>query len=65
MFWEADECARCLRDGRKESATLPWSESVVIMEVMEQALRQGGVEYPEVITTDVYDAQSPLNTGKR
>jgi len=65
MFWEADECARCLRDGRKESETLPWEESVVIMEVMEQALRQGGVEYPELITTDVYDPQSPLNTGKR
>ncbi|KAL2128257.1 hypothetical protein VTI74DRAFT_9445 [Chaetomium olivicolor] len=65
MFWEADECARCLRDGRKESQTLPWSESVVIMEVMEEALRQGGVEYPELISTDVYDAQSPLNTGKR
>ncbi|KAK4454988.1 hypothetical protein QBC34DRAFT_104987 [Podospora aff. communis PSN243] len=65
MFWEADECARCLRDGKKESETLPWSESIVIMEVMEEALRQGGVEYPELIATDVFDAQSPLNTGKR
>lgn len=65
MFWEADECARCLRDGRSESATLPWSESVVMMEVMEEALRQGGVVYPDQISTDVFDAQSPLNTGKR
>lgn len=65
MFWEADECARCLRDGRKESKSLPWTESIVIMEVMEETLRQGGVVYPDVITTDVYDAQSPLNTGKR
>ena len=65
MFWEADECARCLRDGLTESKGLPWSESVVIMEVMEEALRQGGVVYPEAITSDVYDAQSPLNTGKR
>lgn len=64
MFWEADECARCLRDGRLESATLPWDESVVMMEVMEEALRQGGVVYPELITTDVYDPDSPLNTGK-
>ncbi|TPX11018.1 uncharacterized protein E0L32_008055 [Thyridium curvatum] len=64
MFWEADEAARCLRDGRLESATLPLDESVVIMEVMEEALRQGGVEYPELITTDVFDPQSPLNTGK-
>ncbi|KAK1754563.1 hypothetical protein QBC47DRAFT_384287 [Echria macrotheca] len=65
MFWEADECARCLRDGKRESDTLPWSESIVIMEVMEEALKQGGVQYPELITTDVFDAQSPLNTGKR
>ncbi|KAK4146519.1 uncharacterized protein C8A04DRAFT_9808 [Dichotomopilus funicola] len=65
MFWEADECARCLRDGQKESKSLPWTESIVIMEVMEETLRQGGVVYPDVITTDVYDAQSPLNTGKR
>ncbi|KAH8906603.1 NAD(P)-binding protein [Coniochaeta sp. PMI_546] len=65
MFWEADECARCIRDGRKESATLPWSESIVIMETMEEVLRQGDVKYPELITTDVFDPESPLNTGKR
>jgi len=65
MFWEADECARCLRDGKKESASLPWSESIVIMEVMEEVLRQGGVVYPELITSDVFDPQGPLNTGKR
>lgn len=65
MFWEADECARCLRDGKKESATLPWEESITIMEAMEEALKQGGVEYPELITTDVYDPKSPLNTGNK
>lgn len=63
MFWEADECARCVRDGRLQSDRLPWSESVAMMETMEAALRQGGVEYPALITSDVYDAQSPLNTG--
>jgi predicted dehydrogenase len=65
MFWEADECARCLRDGQKESKSLPWSESITIMEVMEETLRQGEVVYSDVISSDVYDAQSPLNTGKR
>ncbi|KAG5912765.1 D-xylose 1-dehydrogenase (NADP(+)) [Claviceps africana] len=65
MFWEADECARCLRDGRKQSEVMPWEESVVMMEVMEEALRQGGVAYPDLITSDVFDAQSPLNTGTR
>jgi predicted dehydrogenase len=65
MFYEADECARCLRDGKKESEGLPWSESIVIVEVMEEALKQGGVTYPELITSDVFDAHGPLNTGKR
>lgn len=65
MFWEADECARCLRDGRKESATLPWQESIDIMETMEKVWREGGVKYPELITTDVYDPKSPLNTGNQ
>ncbi|KAI1842725.1 hypothetical protein JX266_011046 [Neoarthrinium moseri] len=65
MFWEADECARCLRDGKKESATLPLSESIVIMEVMEEVLKQGDVKYPDLITTDVYDPKSPLNTGNQ
>jgi hypothetical protein len=64
MFWEADEAARCVRDGKLESATLPLSESIVIMEVMESALKQGGVKYPDLITTDVYDPKSPLNTGR-
>lgn len=65
MFWEADECARCLRDGKKESDTLPWEESIVIMEIMEEALKQGGVTYPDLITTDVFDPKSPLNVGDR
>ncbi|KID96788.1 NADP:D-xylose dehydrogenase, partial [Metarhizium majus ARSEF 297] len=65
MFWEADECARCLRDGKQQSATMPWDESIVIMQTMEDALRQGGVAYPDLITTDVFDAKSPLNTGNK
>ncbi|KAK7228912.1 hypothetical protein V2G26_001082 [Clonostachys chloroleuca] len=65
MYWEADECARCLRDGRLQSDSMPWSESITIMETMESALKQGGITYPDLITTDVYDAQSPLNTGSR
>ncbi|KAI1117531.1 hypothetical protein F5Y14DRAFT_352773 [Nemania sp. NC0429] len=65
MFWEADEVARCLRDGKKESDTLPLSESIVIMEVMDEALKQGGIKYPDLIATDVFDPKSPLNTGAR
>lgn len=54
MFWEADEVARCLRDGRLESESLPWEESIAIMEVMDEVRRQGGMTYPEKIESTVY-----------
>lgn len=49
MFWEADECYRCLRDGRKESEGLGWEESIVIMEVMDDVRKQNGMVYPQKI----------------
>ena len=64
MFWEADEAARCFRDGKLESETLGWEESVVIMDAMDEARKQGGLTYPDLIETAVFDAKSPLNTGK-
>ncbi|KAB8228710.1 Gfo/Idh/MocA family protein [Aspergillus alliaceus] len=54
MYWEADEVARCLRDGKLESDGLPWEESIVIMEVMDEVRRQGGLTYPENIESTVY-----------
>lgn len=65
MYWEADECARCIRDGKLESHIIPLDESIVVMEIMDAALQQGEVRYPNHITTDTYDCQSPLNTGTR
>ena len=61
MFWEADEAARCLRDGKLESETLTWDESILIMETMDEARKQGDLKYSELIETDVYDEKSPLN----
>jgi predicted dehydrogenase len=61
MFWEADEAARCLRDGKLESDTLNWEESIAIMETMDEVRKQGGLIYPELIETSLYDEKSPLN----
>ena len=61
MFWEADEVARCLRDGKAQSDTMPWSESLLIMETMDEVRRQGDLTYPDLIESTSYDAQSPLN----
>jgi len=64
MFWEADEAARCLRDGKKESEGLDWEESVVIMETMDEVRKQGGLKYPELIESTVFEEKNPLNLGK-
>ncbi|KAB8303824.1 hypothetical protein EYC80_005197 [Monilinia laxa] len=61
MAWEADEVGRCLRDGKKESEGLDWRESEVIMEVMDEVRRQGGLKYSEEIESDVFDEKSGLN----
>ncbi|KAL3477997.1 hypothetical protein BJX99DRAFT_116755 [Aspergillus californicus] len=57
MYWEADEVARCLRDGKLESETMDWEESIVIMEVMDEARRQNGLTYPEKIESTVYPTE--------
>ncbi|KAH6642711.1 hypothetical protein C7974DRAFT_107635 [Boeremia exigua] len=54
MFWEADECARCIRDGKLESEVIGWEESIQIMEVMDEVRRQGELKYPEAIESVEY-----------
>ncbi|KAH0610813.1 uncharacterized protein H6S33_011240 [Morchella sextelata] len=49
MHWEADEAARCLRDGKLESETMPLEESLLVMEAMDSVRAQAGFRYPEVI----------------
>lgn len=57
MYWEADEVARCLRDGKLESEGLPLDESIVIMEVMDEVRKQGGLTYPQKIESTEYPLQ--------
>jgi hypothetical protein len=52
MFFEADECARCVRDGKTESEGMPWEESLVVMRVMDEVRRQGGLEYGGLESTE-------------
>ncbi|OQU98940.1 hypothetical protein CLAIMM_04649 [Cladophialophora immunda] len=53
MFYEADDAARCIRDGKLESETMPWDESVLVMEVMDEVRRQGGLQYPDSVESSV------------
>ncbi|KAF2204369.1 NAD(P)-binding protein [Delitschia confertaspora ATCC 74209] len=57
MFYEADECARCIKGGKLQSEGLPWEESLLIMKVMDEVRRQGGLVYPEELESCEY----PLN----
>lgn len=51
MFWEADEAALALVEGRKESRYESLDESVLVMEVMDEVRRQNDLTYPEKIET--------------
>jgi hypothetical protein len=44
-----------------QSETLDWEEGIAIMEVMDEERKQGGSVYSDLIETDVYDQDSPLN----
>ncbi|KAJ9127671.1 hypothetical protein QFC24_001081 [Naganishia onofrii] len=44
MQYQADEVARCIRDGKKESERCDLAESRIVMHVFDEVRRQGG--YP-------------------
>jgi predicted dehydrogenase len=46
LWYEAEEAARCLRDGLLESPLMPLDESVEIMETMDAVLTDGRNECP-------------------
>jgi predicted dehydrogenase len=57
MFWEADEAATALVEGRKEGKYEGLDESILIMEVMDEVRKQGGLIYPEKIETTKYPTE--------
>ncbi|KAL1607637.1 hypothetical protein SLS60_002571 [Paraconiothyrium brasiliense] len=57
MFWEADEAAEAILTGRKEAKFENLDESILIMEIMDEVRRQGGLEYPSKIETLDYPVQ--------
>ncbi|WP_152192734.1 Gfo/Idh/MocA family protein [Georgenia satyanarayanai] len=44
--YEAAEVARCVADGRAQSGTMSWDDTVAVMETMDEVRRQLGVVYP-------------------
>ncbi|PSK55862.1 translation initiation factor IF-2 [Elsinoe australis] len=54
MFWEADEAAFALKEGRKEGKYEDLNESITIMEVMDEVRRQNNLVYPKKIESTDY-----------
>lgn len=47
FIYEADNTALDIAAGRKESPIMPWSETIRVMEIMDEIRRQGGTKYPQ------------------
>lgn len=46
LQYEAAEVARCVNAGLTQSDTMPWSDTIAVMEVMDRVRQQLGVRYP-------------------
>jgi predicted dehydrogenase len=46
LHFQADEVARCIRDGKKESEIWSHQKMVLVMEVFDEVRRQGGYVFP-------------------
>ena len=57
MFWQADESARALRDGKLECDIMPHEESLAVVEVMDKMREIGDMKYPEKIESTEYPLQ--------
>lgn len=46
FFWEADAVALDLKAGRTENETMPWSETLRMMRIMDGVRERGGARFP-------------------
>ncbi|KAK6354733.1 hypothetical protein TWF696_003870 [Orbilia brochopaga] len=49
MYYQADASARTIREGKIECETMPWRETISVMEVMDETRKQADMPYPEAI----------------
>lgn len=54
LFHEADEAARCIKEGKKESGTVSLDETVVVMETLDEIRLQGGLKFPSALESAEY-----------
>lgn len=46
FFWEADAVAHDIKAGRQQNATMPWSETLRMMKIMDGVRKRGGAKFP-------------------
>ncbi|CAM1508930.1 Fc.00g026690.m01.CDS01 [Cosmosporella sp. VM-42] len=46
LYWEADAVAQDIAAGKVENELMPWTETVRILEMMDEIRRQGGARFP-------------------
>ncbi|GAA5835398.1 hypothetical protein JCM11251_005223 [Rhodosporidiobolus azoricus] len=46
LHFEADACARSIRDGEKENPRMPWEETSLTMKIFDTWREQSGYKYP-------------------
>lgn len=51
MSYEADEVARCIRDGKIESERMPWEESRVVQGWVDKVRKEGPSETAKLVGT--------------
>jgi len=51
--------------GKLESESMPWSESITIMETMDEVRKLGGLTYPEIIETTKYPVDMKARQPER
>ncbi|EPQ27740.1 uncharacterized protein PFL1_04877 [Pseudozyma flocculosa PF-1] len=56
MFWEADACARALRDGKNEADRCTLDESLLTMAIMDEVRYSNDFRYPDSIESVRDDA---------
>ncbi|KAI5928352.1 hypothetical protein F4810DRAFT_643247 [Camillea tinctor] len=47
FFWEADAVALDITAGKTQDNIMPWSETVRVLEIMDEIRRQGGAKFPQ------------------
>ncbi|KAG8763502.1 hypothetical protein FRC15_007977, partial [Serendipita sp. 397] len=47
LIWQADECARAIRDGKTECIQSPLEDTLIIAKMLDEVRRQGCLRFPD------------------